>query len=81
MPAATSLPPEPGPAGPDHAFQAHASPEVPLGVIARAQALRARLDAIMNAPLPPDEALPELTPRMLERLEAFALRDAVKDLR
>jgi hypothetical protein len=50
-------------------------------VIARAQALRARLDAIMNAPLSPDAALPELTPRMLERLEAFALRDAVKDPR
>jgi len=58
-----------------------APPGLPPDVIARAQALRARLDAIMNAPLSPDAALPELTPRMLERLEAFALRDAVKDPR
>ena len=58
-----------------------APPGLPPDVIARAQALRARLAAIMNAPLSPDAALPELTPRMLERLEAFALRDAVKDPR
>ena len=58
-----------------------APPGLPPDVIARAQAMRARLDAIMSAPLPPDAVLPELTPRMLERLEAFALRDAVKDPR
>ncbi len=81
MPSARSLPLEPGPAGLDDVFQADASPGLPLDVIARARALRARLDALMNAPLPPAKALPELTTRTLERLEAFALRDAVKDPR
>jgi len=56
-------------------------PGLPPDVIARAQALRARLAAIMNAPLPPDPALPELTPRALERLEAFALREELRGLR
>ena len=58
-----------------------APPGLPPDVIARAQALRARLDAIMNAPLSPDEALPELTTRTLERLEAFALREEARSLR
>ncbi len=58
-----------------------APPGLPPDVIARAQALRARLAAIMNAPLSPDAALPELTPRMLERLEAFALREEARSLR
>lgn len=58
-----------------------APPGLPPDVIARAQALRARLDAIMNAPLRPDEALPELTTRTLERLEAFALREEARSLR
>ena len=50
-------------------------------MITRALALRARLDDIMNAALPPGEALPALTPRTLERIEAFALRDEVRGLR
>lgn len=36
----------------------------------------------MNAPPRPEEALlPELTPRTLERIEAFALRDEVRGMR
>lgn len=70
MAAALNLHPDPTPPG------------LPPEVIARAQALRARLDAIMNAPPRPEEALlPELTPRTLERIEAFALRDEVRGMR
>ena len=40
-----------------------------------AQALQARLDAIRNAPLPPDNELPEFTEKQRSRIEAFALRE------
>jgi hypothetical protein len=40
-----------------------------------AQALQARLDAIRNAPLPPDDELPEFTEKQRGRIEAFALRE------
>jgi hypothetical protein len=43
--------------------------------------MRARFDAILQAPLPPDDELPELTPKQLERIAAFELRDEVKGLR
>jgi hypothetical protein len=42
-------------------------------VIAAAEVMDARLDAIRNAPFPPDQSLPELTPKQLERIEAFEL--------
>lgn len=35
----------------------------------------AKLEAIRNTPLPPDDELPELTPKQLERIEAFELRE------
>lgn len=38
-------------------------------------ALVARLDAIRNAPLPPDADLPPVTPKQIERYEAFLLRE------
>lgn len=44
-------------------------------VIERARVMRDKLDAIRNAPLPPDDELPELTARQLERIEAFELRE------
>jgi hypothetical protein len=37
--------------------------------------MRNRLDAIRNAPLPPDDELPELTAKQRERIAAFALRE------
>ena len=40
-----------------------------------AQALLTRLDAIRNAPLPPDNELPEFTEKQRNRVEAFALRE------
>jgi hypothetical protein len=49
--------------------------DLPPEVIARAQAMREALDAIRDAPLPPDEQLPELTQKQQERWEAFALRE------
>jgi predicted DNA-binding antitoxin AbrB/MazE fold protein len=44
-------------------------------VIARAKAMRDKLDAIRNSPLPPDDELPELTEKQLERMAAFELRE------
>lgn len=48
---------------------------LPLEVLALAQAMRDKLDAIRNAPLPPDDELPELTEKQRERIEAFDLRE------
>lgn len=38
----------------------------------------AKFDAIRNAPLPPDEALPDLTPKQLKCIEAFELRVQIR---
>jgi len=40
-----------------------------------AQALQARLDAIRNAPFPPEDELPEFTEKQRSRIEAFAWRE------
>jgi len=40
----------------------------------QAEDMLAKLEAIRNAPLPPDDQLPEVTPKQLERIEAFELR-------
>jgi len=39
-----------------------------------AGALKSRLDAIRNKPLPPDDELPEFTEKQRSRIEAFAFR-------
>lgn len=44
-------------------------------ILAAATQARSRLDAIRLAPLRPDDELPELTSKQLERIEAFALRE------
>lgn len=44
-------------------------------ILAAAAQMRSRLDAIRLAQLRPDAELPELTPKQLERIEAFALRE------
>ena len=49
------------------------APEASMGRYA--QALQARLDAIRNAPLPPDDELPEFTEKQRSRIEVFALRE------
>lgn len=43
-------------------------------VLSKAQAMLAKFDAIRNAPQPPDQSLSELSPKQLERIEAFELR-------
>jgi predicted DNA-binding antitoxin AbrB/MazE fold protein len=66
---------------PDEAIEKNAAYNLPPEVIERARALLQRMEAIKNAPLPPDDELPELTEKQLERIEAFALRDEIKGLR
>jgi predicted DNA-binding antitoxin AbrB/MazE fold protein len=44
-------------------------------VVERARVMRERLDAIRNAPLPPDDELPELSGRQRQRIAAFELRE------
>lgn len=50
------------------------SPEVIEG----ARQFRARMDAILNAPLPPDDGLPDPDPGFEERMEAMELRAALR---
>lgn len=54
---------------------APATYNLPPEVLAHAQAMRDKLDAIRNAPPPPDDELPELTEKQQERIAAFALRE------
>jgi hypothetical protein len=52
------------------------SPSHPLvseDVLVRARAMRERLDAIRDAPFPPDETLADLTQNQLDRIAAFEL--------
>jgi hypothetical protein len=48
---------------------------LPPEVIARATAMRNALDAIRDAPPPPDDELPALSDQQRQRFEAFALRE------
>ena len=48
---------------------------LPPEVLERATQMRSHLDAIRNAPLPPDDQLPPISAKTLERIEAFALRE------
>ena len=48
--------------------------DLPKEVVEEADRIRARLDAIRNAPLPPDDELPPVTDKSTERMRAFALR-------
>lgn len=60
---------------PDEEVEVAASHYVlPKELSAQAQAMLAKMDAIRNAPLPPDEELPELTEKQLNNIEAFELR-------
>lgn len=43
--------------------------------------MRERLDRIRNAPLPPAEAIPPLTEKQKERMEAFSYREELRDER
>lgn len=48
---------------------------LPSEVVAHARAKREMLDAIRNAPPPPDDELPAMSDKQCERLEALALRE------
>jgi len=48
---------------------------LPPEVLARAARMRTHLDEIRNAPLPPDDELPPVSGKILERIEAFTLRE------
>lgn len=48
---------------------------LPPEVLERAAQMRTHLDAIRNAPLPPDDQRPPISAKTLERIEAFALRE------
>lgn len=54
---------------------------LPLHIIESAKATLARMETIRNTPLPTDKEPPELTAKQMERIEAFALRDEIKELR
>jgi len=47
---------------------------LPKELLEEGRALLAKLEAIRNAPLPPDDELTQLTPKQLQRIEAFELR-------
>ena len=49
--------------------------DLPPEVIEAAEQSRKRLDDIMNEPLAPDDELPPLTSKTLERIKAFELRE------
>jgi hypothetical protein len=60
---------------PDDEIEAVLRPVVSEDVVQRARAMREQLDAIRNAPLPPDDQLPDLTQKKLDRIKAFGLRE------
>lgn len=47
---------------------------LPPEVLALAEEMRARLDSVRNAPIPPEDELPAVTEKSRTRLAAFALR-------
>jgi hypothetical protein len=66
---------------PDDEIETPEPYHLPQAVIERAQTMLARMQEIRNAPMPPDDEIPELTETQLKRMEAFALRDEIKGLR
>lgn len=66
---------------PDDEVEMHNPYGLPPDVLERTNATRARMVAILNEPLPPEGEVPELSPKQLERLEAFELRDEISSNR
>ena len=66
---------------PDEEIESPVPFNAPAAVVERAQTMLAHMGAIKNAPLAPDEGPPELSEKQRERIDAFALRDEIKDLR
>lgn len=63
---------------PDEEVEAGVATDNPYGlspeVLQAAAQTRQRLNAILHAPLPPDNELPELSPKYQERMAAMELR-------
>ena len=55
--------------------------ELPEGLKQQAGEMLSRLARIRNAPLPPEDELPELTHKQEERMQAFALREEIQRMR
>ena len=61
---------------PDSEIEAVGEPyNLPPEVVEMANKMKRETDEILNAALPPDEKLPELTEKQRNRIEAFALRE------
>lgn len=61
---------------PDAEIEENETPyHLPPEVVEMAKKMEQETDKILNAPLPPDDELPELTEKQLDRIEAFALRE------
>jgi len=61
---------------PDSEIETVGTPyNLPPEVVEMANKMEKVTDEILNASLLPDEALPELTEKQLDRIEAFALRE------
>jgi hypothetical protein len=52
---------------------------LPAEVLSRAQVMLAQYESILNAPLPPDEDLPELSVEYQGRLEAIDLLAQIRN--
>ncbi len=60
---------------PDDELVPQANPyNLPPEILQRAAEMRNRLDAVRHALLPPDDKLPEITAKQLDRIAAFELR-------
>ena len=61
---------------PDAEIEKNETPyHLPPEVVEMAKKMEQETDEILNGPLPPDDELPELTEKQLDRIEAFALRE------
>ncbi|MBL0352606.1 MAG: hypothetical protein WAS49_09185 [Candidatus Dechloromonas phosphoritropha] len=60
---------------PDDEIETQSTPyELSPDVLQKAEQMRQRIDAARRAPLSPDDELPKITAKQLERIEAFELR-------
>ncbi len=56
-------------------------PDLPEELRKQAREILDRLAEIRNFPLPPEDEIPELSPKQEERVRAFALREEIKGMR
>lgn len=67
---------------PDEAVESNSIPaRIPSEVVKGAREMLARMEAIRKSPMPSDEALPEMTDKQRERIQAMELRDEIRRMR